>query len=282
MLVAALTGVGRMQLGIDQADSSRYVGFSLMVLLGCIFYIHSNNDFPLNKFRFLKLLNFKNIKIFLGLVLIASFCVGIHKSLNFSEFMRKSQFYILTYDTQPDINLMEVMPYEADKMKVNGEILKSRGLHVFYNYDDPLLKTSSMITAPLENYTNYIVIEEASIYAVPDDPYLQISGAAIDPNGKGPVDTVIIAINGQRYLADYGFRNTAIKKISKKSRFRHSGFSRSIPLRLLPEGESNIKIQLLSDDMTILYETTNVLNLKIFGDKVEITRIYTLPEPDVT
>jgi hypothetical protein len=87
MLVAALTGVGRMQLGIYQADSSRYVGFSLMVLLGCINYIHSNNNFPINRFKIFNRLNFKTIEIILALVLIASFSVGIHKSLNFSEFM---------------------------------------------------------------------------------------------------------------------------------------------------------------------------------------------------
>jgi hypothetical protein len=278
ILVAASTAVSRADLGIDQANSSRYVGFSLLVPLGCFIYIHNNKNsaFFINKFRFLKNLDLRIIKIILLLSVIVTFSLGIHKSFSFSHFMSLNKFYLQTYDTQPNFFLKNIYENDVNYVREVGAMLKSKSLHVFHEYTDKLDEISNLPINKLNNHQNFIIFDEITYHNIFNDPFLLISGAAIDPDSKGTVDSIIIEFNEQKFLAYYGINNPVIKKLSRRSRYRLSGFSRAIPIRLLIEDEYDVKILLLNKSKDVLYETNVLFSVYLDKNNIKVIKVFDL------
>jgi hypothetical protein len=281
IIIAFLIAISKIHEGVDQAFTSRYLAYSLVLLQGCYYYIHSNNKHLSTRYRLFNVFNLKHVEIILVVVLIASFCVGIRKSINFSEVLKQNAYYFLTYDTQPDSNMKRLAYFNLSFARANAHLLKSLSLNVFYNYNDILADIKDLKPVTINNFRDYIVFDEINCYTKSDDPYIQISGAVINPNMKGPVDAVVILVDTNRYISYYGFHNPVVVKLSRRSRFHKSGFFRAIPVRLLDEGESYISIQFYDRDKQILYDTGKIFRILIMNDNVEISLLYNLLDSPV-
>jgi hypothetical protein len=232
-------------------------------------YIRNKNNLIFFKYNInLNSISFKILFNALLLIVGIYFCIGIHNSISARDLMKQYRYYMLTYETQP-LNAMSNLQYNTTSTK-NIELFKENNLNVFY--DNKSLTPSNPELKKLTDSQNYVTISDVDLYNTFDDPYLLILGAAIDPTGERSLDSIYILFNEYKFECFYGTKNRNVSKISTRKRHRRSGFLREIPIRLLPDGRYDVRIQLLNKERTILYETETLFSIVITDNQVEYNK----------
>jgi hypothetical protein len=263
LITAALVTLPRASMGVAQAEGSRYVAYSLLLAFGCVLYLLRGGKLPLGRLGPLGRLDPMHLAAFLILVVCASFGVGLHKSGTYLDAMERNRFYMATYDTQPDELLDNLYPDGHDMIRRVAAAFKERSLWVFSAganpYDGfagaPAAPTAAPAAAdvagpasgadtgdpapkgvPIGSGQGYLALGDVRVEKGGGDPYLMLTGAALDPSTGNLADSVRVRIGNIDLRAFYGEPDPIARRLSKRKRHRRAGFSRAVPLSLLGEG----------------------------------------------
>ncbi|MDR0620491.1 MAG: hypothetical protein LBJ61_01210 [Deltaproteobacteria bacterium] len=170
-------------------------------------------------------------------------------------------FYYQTADSQPLENIGQFYFGNVDHVQKIIKALKENHLFV-YSESEPLQNVPQLpLPETLPPDQNLVLLNQVEFVDAPDDPYLLISGAAIDPDRKSKLSSVYVILNDLKFASYYGTENSFTTKIARRKVNLNAGFARAIPLRLLPNGTYSLKVRLLSADKTALYESPSLLTL---------------------
>ncbi|MDR2457422.1 MAG: hypothetical protein LBD41_02970 [Clostridiales Family XIII bacterium] len=268
---ALVISISRINLGPDQAMSSRYVIFSLTILLACVLYIFNNNGLALKNYKVLSKINYKIIATLLIFIVVISFAVGIHKSSTYHREMLYNKFYLMTYDTQPDAMLDKLLLNGSKFLRELAPILKEKSLSVFKDQNSLNQLDISIGGTELDN-DKYLAINDIQLIHDTSDPYLYISGAALDPQGYKKLDSVYLILNAKSFKTIYGKFDPIVERLSKSKRYKYSGFFRAIPLKNLELGDNNLSVMIVSKDKS--YIINSDINIVINENMLKIIKSF--------
>jgi hypothetical protein len=274
LLICVLTTVARVYFGPWQGTSSRYVAFSLPLILGCMLYVKDKETLYINRFKIFKKINFHLVTKLFAIILVAGFFVGLHKSNNFSATMLENQFYFRSFDTQPDQVLNKSFEVDSSVVRNAAALFKDKKLNIFSKPYDELYIIDTQNLLELDSVSQNYIFDRLELNDIEGDPYILVEGAAIDPDGKGTWDFVFLSLNGELFQTYYGIKNPVVRKLSKRSRFRRSGFTRAIPIRLLPTGDYPLDLVFVKDGKGYLRHTEIVLSIDKIHNIIKIIQSY--------
>jgi hypothetical protein len=260
LLIAISTTAKRVDLGFLQAESSRYVTFGVMIILGCILYIYQNNKLYIFKFNInLKNKYFNITYILIIIVIFANFFIGLYQSKKYNRYLNLLTYYYQTYKSQPKVNIEKLYVFHTvenifydivDKIEINK-------LNIFYDTIDINKYSNNFIKKYINNYEKYIQINDIDVIKSLNEVYINISGTILPDTILNNIDKTYILFKTSKFLS----YNPVKYKLSK--RFFNIGnnkFIRDIPINLLPKGIYKLKIQFISMHDSINYElNTNII-----------------------
>jgi hypothetical protein len=267
--------VGRGDFGPQQSAASRYMAMSMPIILGCILYIY-DKDY-LNFFKHIFSIRKKIFKVIYYIfitILVAYFIIGTNHSRKERDNRNLYKFYFYTADSQPSELLQPIYLSDYKFLAKIAETLKANHLNIFSKGEMYSNEIQTQNIEILDSNQQMVVLNNVEFINSFDDPYLLFSGAAIEKNRLSKVDSVYILLNDQKFNCYYGLTNSFVMKISRRNRNIKAGFTRAVPLRLLSDGQYQLKIQLLSADKKIIYQTDNLLTINKASNVIDILYSY--------
>jgi hypothetical protein len=245
------------------------------IILGCILYLYDKDYLKFYKYIFsTKSKFFKVLSYIFITIIVAYFVIGTNHSRKERDHRKLFQYYYYTADSQPSDLLQQIYKGDYKFVVQIADLLKENQLNIFSKDDFYQDEIQTQNIESLDSNQKMVVLNNVGFVNNFDDPYLLFTGAAIEKNRLSKVDSVYLLLNDTKFYSYYGLTNSSVMSISRRNRNVKAGFSRAIPLRLLSDGQYQLKIQLLSADKKTVYETQNLLTINKTNHNVEILSSY--------
>ena len=253
--------VGRHGFGVDYALASRYVTFSLPIIVAsyAIFAAQSRER------RHPLAISLAAILMILALWgTMSSVPAGLKFGRSVRDFGKYQQFVVATIDAQPD----EII-YQANLFSGNGNELVRHAAAVLkklqYNvFAEAELCASWALPDPsaraLSATTRYAI---DSIAASPEQGVVLISGWAMDSVADDVAGGVAVELDGVAYPTFYGRPNEGAAKTLHNDKFALCGFECRIPPNRVEKGEHQIVLKIQTRDHKAVFHTPEAYRLNI-------------------
>jgi hypothetical protein len=275
IIVAIVTSLARLDLSPSQGASSRYVVFSLAIILGFVLYLKELTYLSFLKYKiYLNNFKFKFLYIIILSSVFIFFCIGIINSIIVSNDKKLSQFYFKTFETQPLGLLSRLSTFFPRQVLAKGSLLQKNRMNIFSVYGNNISDNETLPLFTLENNQKFVILDKINFNLTFNDPFITFSGFATDPENNRNVDSVYIILNNYKFICYYKKYNLIEAKISSLIRNDVNGFVRSVPLRLLPDGIYKIRLQAINSSKTKLFETEILCTLIVNNNYLIINNKY--------
>jgi hypothetical protein len=251
--------IGRVQLGVSQALTSRYVSISYLWLAGLFLFLLAARKLP-------SAIRVPSLVAVLALM-VAGVILAVNDGLVWGQVSRNYKLgltnTLLNYKLQDEESLSRLLkePYTG-MVRQDAPFLETNGMNVFSKRMpsatwQPAVKPLSIIDAITMHADQYAGGQYIYTLDRSDQRYVSFNGWAADPNSKGPVGGVSVIVDHSLELpAAYGFDRAEIARVLKKSGYIRSGFNASCLSTFLPYGAHSISLKLLSPDGRSYYKTS--------------------------
>ena len=92
---------------------------------------------------------------------------------------------------------------------------------------------------------------------------IYISGWYSNINSPVSSNTLMLDIDGTKYITRYGYSRKDVALALKNENYAHSGFKLVLDKDKVDKGKHVVKVFILSDDLSILYEDTNTFEFEV-------------------
>ncbi|MEO5357533.1 MAG: hypothetical protein H7844_09580 [Nitrospirae bacterium YQR-1] len=161
----------------------------------------------------------------------------------------KIAYYVYTYKTQPDENLMRVFP-GPDIVRQYAPILEKRKYSVFSRpYLPPLNELTGLSASTIGFCTlnGVLVTDNNQLFTIDDKhQYIKIDGWAVDNIEKDIAGGVYIKIDDKLFPAFYGISRTDVAEHFMMHKYRYIGFEVNIPVSLIEKGVHKLSVIVLT------------------------------------
>lgn len=263
---------------INLAISQRYFLFTFLNVIGLYFMTFNTFASQVRKSLYFLNLNDKKIIFYtlLFLATLALIIVGI--SFDFVDGHKEGQevkesreqiaYYLETYETQTDQNLMMLHPI-PEVIRVEAPFLKKYGLSTFaQEIDINKLNESRLNTLyAIDLINNFGNIQNNSAIKIVDNDNrgeITITGWAVDESANTPAKAVFVSIDDKlNILTRYGLDRADVAKFYKNNNYRYSGFNALFATSTLEKGIHNLIIKVVSSDRKNYYRIDPKVKLEI-------------------
>jgi hypothetical protein len=258
LLVALQTAAGRSGFGSEQALSSRYATFSLLIPIG-VYAILSSLNAP--KFKQQASALGGALVGLMALGIILSMAEGYHTAAAWKRDRDYHAFIFLTSESQPDESL-RFAPWEDPTMlRQSLAILQEHGLNIFASparaqqYAVPAANLP-VLAAPTRAALNPLAIAK-------ETGIVTVAGWAVSDSGDDVAGGVFLEVDGTPYAAYYGLPREDVAQDLKNPRLKCCGFSRDFPARLMRPGEHRLVVKVLTKDRQAYFQPQPPVTLTV-------------------
>lgn len=114
----------------------------------------------------------------------------------------------------------------------------------------------------IDRINSYLSINDSTLYTI-NSNRINISGWAIDTQGRKTLKEVYVKMNGQLFLANYGIKREGVMRRFKSESFLYSGWTISIPVEVLKKGKQKLSVIMIPYQPAKYYESKEEINLNI-------------------
>jgi len=245
ILFALVTTIGRAGFGVEQATSSRYTTYLVLLIISCL---QMWRLWILDKWQDdKKILSFWFVKLCLGF-LIALFIFDSSSSISVGKYTfiyrnaAKDCLEIINFiqykGYSPNDLLNNLMP-DQPTILILSKALETLGFRHFP-------KKITFISNPDKPYGDIdIPTTTPQILTLPKSDTLKLSGWAIFPNQEEQPTAVLLSYGSNKSFIANGLVNSSrpdVAKALKSSKYNKSGWEVNLPIQYLPVGETIVKV----------------------------------------
>jgi len=250
--------IGRAGWGAANAFTSRYTPFSILAVISLyclilsLFHFSSDN----NKIQKMSNVLFGSITLLVIIGLILGNLQGfkeftVRNPLGIpNDNLQVDQYYLLTYQNQPDENLQFIYPH-VDFLKPRIVKMEKYQLGVFH--DPPQLDNVPIINSPaifnIDLINSKKVITGSTLPINKNENTIQIDGWAIDGKDNKIAQSVYIRIDNKFDIPTiYEIKRSDVSDYFKNENLKNCGFQARFSTGILNEGVHNIKLKILTNN----------------------------------
>jgi hypothetical protein len=257
--------IGRAGMGIDQALSSRYVTFSVLIPISlfaiCSGFMDKNNSNAGAPVYW----------ALIGLFLVSfpqTVKAGISSGHYRHEWGIKTRFYIQNLDNTPDSFIQKHIDPEVAAVRQLVPLIDGERNGMFSGI---FSSSKALPTETRADFAPTISLEAGNLGVTEEGDVLSVAGAwAVDEKARRPVGAILIDVNGHQVRMYYGIEKPDVGAHLGSSRYNRSGFEGYIPVAYLHEGSNTFKVAAVDAGMTYRSSEKDGLLLELSKGKLTV------------
>ena len=271
---AALTAIGRVSFGINQALQSRYQSLAALwwialtalvwLTLSLLFTIVRRSSSGVHRAIACRTIAAVNLVMVVGLsgALIQQNIVGFHAGDTWLSTLLADQHCVFNYATAPDACLRGFLPPES--LRGRAAYLDQHNMAAFSSHHPvkiatlPLAKESTLYGIDTVSQTPVVNLT-ANKFPIAFGAPIVLQGWAVDGPQNALAGGVFVSIDGSHeVLADYGGNRPDVATHYGVPAYQHSAFSVRVPTTDLAFGNHTLIMKIVANNMLSYYATLPV------------------------